>query len=269
MATVAVPSVTNPFHKFVNVMAAPVAAAIGWGVERTWNDASLATVVAALVASTVLGVNEYLSEKHRPKAVRIEEARRGEAYPNLAVVVLLVAFGILLLENLIGLFVGFGLGWGQALAVDSLVANGVERSLADGLLSFTQTDQMVGVMVALTIPSTVAFAVMGGIWGGHRIRSRAWVWLLIAIALVQAVNTVTNWAVFKEQVADVTAASLAIGAAVGFVLHAIGIVIGLILAKRSNSRFILGQLFRRLDPEDREALLEAASPSYIGPRSHD
>lgn len=263
MATATAPSVTNPYRKVINVMATPVAGAIGWGVEKASNDAQLATSVATLFASSVMGVNEYLSEKHRPKAVRIEEARRGEAFPNPAVVMLLVAFGILMLENLIGLFVGVGLSIGQALAVDSLVANGADRNIAEGVFAFTQSDQLLGVMIALTIPLAVVFGALGGVWGGHRIRSRGWLWLMIATALVQAVNALTNWAVLKEQVADVSADPLLIGAAAGFGLHAIGIAIGLIWVERNNSRFVLGQLFRRLDPEDREALLEAASPEYV------
>jgi hypothetical protein len=208
----------------------------------------LAQVMSAASAGTVssglFGAAEavllWLKRRTKDPTERYAEAVSGEVYRRPLLVVLLVVVALQVIQFLVSLFVGFGVG--------------VALSPYGAAPEEAQSIAVVTALFALT-PVVAAFLVLVSRVAAYRLQSRRFAWLALAIALNLLVNLATGFALLGSDAVSFAASDVIFLLGISL-LYLAAAAIGVRWANRTDDIYRIGKAFLALPPDDRRALVD-------------
>lgn len=199
--------------------------------------ATIITPISAGLFGTYPAVTTNLKERNKTRQERITAWVARNIYLNPLLVSFFVICYLQFIERTVGLFVGAAIG----------VALGISGLLDPSKLS--------SVVLAVSPPLTlfIAMFMIAPIakYASHRIKRFPFLWIIASLLLNQVVDFVVAGFVLQMQIE-------LLNQIIVFVLLLPGAVVGRYWARRTQTTYVMDNLFRQLSNSDQNALIDLA-----------
>jgi hypothetical protein len=225
---------------------ASIGALIAWLLAELGVEAAVHGTVAPAVATAPPLIDEFLLERQSTKQDRVADLIAGQVRSGPLREIMLITLSLLFLERLILVVMAC------ALALLLLLSAGAGAVRLDQIIGLTY----IGSYFAFVVLSAVAAFL--GRHAMHRLGGRAPLWILVSLATYLLIDAALVILVFNLGDIPLSGGVLAKLLLAAFGLLALGFLIGIWIAVRERSSYLMTRLFRKLSQGDQQYLIELA-----------